>query len=33
MELVDMEGFRQFTEKTFATDQDLVAKGMLEVTL
>jgi hypothetical protein len=32
MELVDLEGFRQFTERTFATDRNLVSKGMLEVT-
>jgi Family of unknown function (DUF6932) len=31
MELVDLEGFRQFTERTYATDRDLVAKGMVEV--
>ncbi len=31
MELVDLEAFRQFTERTFATDRNLVAKGMLEV--
>jgi hypothetical protein len=31
MELVDLEGFRQFTDRTFATDVDLVPKGMLEV--
>ena len=31
MELVDQEGFEQFTEKTFATDRDLVPKGMIEV--
>jgi hypothetical protein len=31
MELVDLEGFRQFTERTFATDRNLVPKGMLEV--
>jgi hypothetical protein len=31
LELVDLEGFRQFTERTFATDRNLVAKGMLEV--
>jgi len=33
MELVDQEAFTQFTEKTFATDRDLVPKGMLEVIL
>ena len=26
MELVDLEAFRQFTERTFATDRNLVAK-------
>ena len=31
MELVDQEAFEQFTEKTFATDRDLVRKGMIEV--
>ncbi|MFH1918473.1 MAG: hypothetical protein ABIP48_01105 [Planctomycetota bacterium] len=31
MELVDQEAFGQFTEKTFATDRDLVRKGMIEV--
>jgi hypothetical protein len=31
MELVDQEGFAQFTEKTFATDRRLVPKGMIEV--
>jgi hypothetical protein len=31
LELVDQEAFRQFTEKTFATDVNLIAKGMLEV--
>jgi hypothetical protein len=31
MELVDLDGFRQFTERTFATDRNLVPKGMLEV--
>lgn len=31
LELVDLEAFRQFTEKTFATDRNLVPKGMLEV--
>lgn len=33
MELVDLEGFRQFTERTFATDRKMVAKGMMEVEL
>lgn len=31
LELVDLEAFRQFTERTFATDRDLIPKGMLEV--
>jgi hypothetical protein len=31
LELVDEAGFRQFTERTFATDRNLVAKGMIEV--
>jgi hypothetical protein len=31
LELVDQEGFRQYTERTFATDRNLVPKGMLEV--
>jgi hypothetical protein len=31
LELVDLEAFRQFTERTFATDRNLVPKGMLEV--
>jgi hypothetical protein len=31
LELVDSEGFQQFTERTFATDRNLVAKGMVEV--
>jgi hypothetical protein len=33
MELVDQEAFEQFTQKTFATDRDLVPKGMIEVVL
>jgi hypothetical protein len=33
MELVDPEAFRQFTERTFATDRNLVPKGMVEVVL
>jgi Family of unknown function (DUF6932) len=33
LELVDAEGFQQFTEKTFATDRNLVPKGMVEVIL
>ena len=32
-ELVDEEAFRQFTERTYATDRNLVPKGMLEVVL
>lgn len=32
MELVDQGAFQQFTEKTFATDRDLVPKRMIEVT-
>ncbi len=31
MELVDVDGFRQFTERTFATDRNLVPKGMVEI--
>jgi hypothetical protein len=31
LELVDEEAFRQFTERTFATDRNLVPKGMIEV--
>jgi hypothetical protein len=31
LELVDAEGFQQFTERTFATDRDLIPKGMVEV--
>ena len=31
LELVDSEGFRQFTERTFATDRNLAPKGMVEV--
>ncbi len=31
LELVDPEGFQQFTERTFATDRNLVPKGMVEV--
>ncbi|MFO0810325.1 MAG: hypothetical protein U0746_17010 [Gemmataceae bacterium] len=31
MELVDAGGFRQFTERTFATDRNWVPKGMVEV--
>jgi hypothetical protein len=33
MELVDPEAFRHFTERTFATDRNLVPKGMVEVVL
>jgi hypothetical protein len=31
MELVDLNGFQEFTERTFATDRNMVPKGMLEV--
>ena len=31
LEMVDEAGFRQFTERPFATDWDMVAKGMIEV--
>ena len=31
LELVDQETFEQFTEKTFATERDLVRKGMFDV--
>lgn len=31
LELVDEAGFRQFTERTFATDRDMEPKGMIEV--
>src|SRR5712692_10407413 len=31
LELVDLEGFQLFTERTFATDRNLVPKGMVEV--
>lgn len=31
LELVDAEGFQQFTERTFATDRNLLPKGMVEV--
>ena len=31
LELVDAEGFQQFTERTFATDRNLIPKGMVEV--
>ena len=31
LEMVDEAGFRQFTERTFATDKNMVAKGMIEV--
>lgn len=33
LELVDAEGFQQFTERTFATDRNLIPKGMVEVIL
>ena len=33
LELVDQEAFRQFTERTFATDCNMVPKGMVEVSL
>ena len=33
LEIVDAEGFQQFTERTFATDRNLVLKGMVEVIL
>ena len=31
MELVDQEAFGQFTERTFATDRNLIPMGMIEV--
>ena len=31
LELVGPEAFRQFTERTFATDRNLVPKGMVEL--
>jgi hypothetical protein len=31
MELVDEAAFEQFTERTFATDRNLVPKGMVEI--
>jgi len=31
LELVDLEAFRQFTERTFATDRKMIPKGMVEV--
>jgi hypothetical protein len=31
LELVDLEAFQQLTERTFATDRNLVPKGMVEV--
>jgi len=31
MELVDEDAFEQFTQNTFATDRDLIPKGMVEV--
>lgn len=33
LELVDEDAFNVFTQKTFATDRDLVPKGMIEVSL
>ena len=33
MELVDQEAFDYFTQKTFATDRNLVPKGMIEAIL
>jgi hypothetical protein len=31
MELVGTAAFEQFTERTFATDRNMVPKGMVEV--
>ncbi|MBI4606843.1 MAG: hypothetical protein HY721_33170 [Planctomycetes bacterium] len=31
MELVDQDAFQELTEKVFASDRDLVPKGMVEV--
>jgi hypothetical protein len=31
MELVDAVAFQQFTERTFATDRNMVPKGMVEI--
>jgi hypothetical protein len=31
LEMVGAEGFQQLTERTFATDRDMIAKGMLEI--
>jgi hypothetical protein len=31
LELADREVFQQFTERTFATDRNLIPKGMVEV--
>jgi hypothetical protein len=31
MDLVSEEAFQQFTERTFASDRDLIPKGMIEV--
>jgi hypothetical protein len=31
MELVDAAAFHQFTERTFATDRNMVPKGMVEI--
>lgn len=33
LDLVDSEAFREFTERIFATDRNLVPKGMVEVQL
>jgi hypothetical protein len=33
LELVDDAAFRQFTERTFGTDRNMVPKGMIEVLL
>jgi hypothetical protein len=33
MELVDLQAFQQFTERTFATDRTLVPKGTVKVVL
>lgn len=33
MELVDQDAFDQFTQRTFATDRNLIPKGMIEVLL
>jgi hypothetical protein len=31
MELVDLEAFQQFTERTYASDRNFVPKGMVEI--